>query len=78
MSRHTEVQVNDVCSCDICGQPINGDGGGISGLRQCVLVGNRTVDVTYDIKAFLYDSQSAQDICPNCRASIIKAIAERY
>ena len=78
MSRHTEVQVNEVCKCDLCGKPIYSDvsTGSVSGMRQCVQIGDKCVDLTFDIKVFVFNQMQAQDICYDCRKAILRKLGE--
>ena len=78
MSRHTEVRVEESCTCDLCGKPIYSvvSTGSVSGIRQSVLIGDKYVDITFDIKVFVFDQMPAQDLCYDCRKAILRKLAE--
>ena len=78
MSRHTEVRVEESCTCDLCGKPIYSDvsTGSVSGMRQSVMIGDKYVDLTFDIKVFVFDQMPAQDLCYDCRKAILRKLAE--
>ena len=78
MSRHTEVRVEESCTCDLCGAPIYSDvsTGCVSGMRQCVQIGNKCVDLAFDIKVFVFDQMQAQDLCYDCRKAILRKLGE--
>jgi hypothetical protein len=78
MSRHTEVKVDEVCTCDLFGKSIYSDvsTGSVSGMRQSVMIGDKYVDLAFDIKVFLFDQMQAQDLCYDCRKAILRKLAE--
>lgn len=78
MSRHTEIKVEESCTCDLCGKPIYSEvsTGCVSGMRQCVQIGDKTVDLTFDIKVFLFNQMPAQDLCYDCRQAILRKLAD--
>ena len=78
MSRHTEVRVEESCTCDLCGKPIYSDvsAGSVSGIRQSVMIGEKYVDLAFDIKVFLFDQVQPQDLCHDCRKAILRKLAE--
>lgn len=78
MSRHTEVRVEESCTCDLCGNPIHSDvsTGSVSGMRQSVMIGDKYVDIVFDIKVFLFNQMPAQDLCYDCRKAILRKLAE--
>ena len=78
MSRHTEIKVDEVCTCDLCGKAIYSDvsTGSVSGMRQSVMIGDKYVDLVFDIKVFLFNQMPAQDLCYDCRQAILRKLAE--
>lgn len=78
MSRHTEVKVDEVCTCDLCGKTIYSDvsTGSVSGMRQGVQMGDKYVDISFDVKVFVFDQMQAQDLCYDCRKAILRKLAD--
>lgn len=78
MSRHTEVKVDEVCTCDLCAKKIYSgvSTGSVSGMRKGVMIGAKCVDLTFDIKVFICDQVQAQDLCYDCRQAILRKMAE--
>lgn len=78
MSRHTEIKVEESCTCDLCGKNIYSEvsTGSVSGMRKSVMIGVKYVDLAFDIKVFICDQVQAQDLCYDCRKLILQKMAE--